>query len=66
MADDKDRTIVVTGATGLQGGAVTRHLLANRWRVRALTRSPNRLVDWLCQVCNPEIKRRNKDGSDLH
>jgi len=27
------------GATGLQGGAVARHLLANGWRVRALTRN---------------------------
>lgn len=34
------RTIVVTGATGLQGGAVTRHLLASGWHVRALTRNP--------------------------
>lgn len=40
VADGKDRIIVVTGATGLQGGAVTRHLLANGWHVRALTRNP--------------------------
>jgi len=33
------RTIVVTGATGLQGGAVTRHLLQDGWHVRALTRN---------------------------
>jgi uncharacterized protein YbjT (DUF2867 family) len=33
------RTIVVTGATGLQGGAVARHLLAGGWRVRGLTRN---------------------------
>jgi uncharacterized protein YbjT (DUF2867 family) len=39
MTEQKDRMIVVTGATGLQGGAVTRHLLANGWRVRALTRN---------------------------
>jgi uncharacterized protein YbjT (DUF2867 family) len=32
--------IVVTGATGLQGGAVSRHLLGAGWRVRALTRNP--------------------------
>lgn len=31
--------IVVTGATGLQGGAVTRHLLKDGWHVRALTRN---------------------------
>jgi uncharacterized protein YbjT (DUF2867 family) len=31
--------IVVTGATGLQGGAVSRHLLGEGWRVRGLTRN---------------------------
>jgi uncharacterized protein YbjT (DUF2867 family) len=33
-----DRMIAVTGATGLQGGAVARRLLAEGWKVRALTR----------------------------
>ncbi len=33
------RTIVVTGATGLQGGAVSRHLLEDGWHVRGLTRN---------------------------
>ena len=32
--------ILVTGATGQQGGAVARRLLADGWRVRALTRDP--------------------------
>ena len=36
--NNKDRTILVTGATGRQGGAVIRHLLPKGWRVRALTR----------------------------
>ena len=35
-----DRTVLVTGATGRQGGAVVRHLLAKGWKVRALTRDP--------------------------
>jgi uncharacterized protein YbjT (DUF2867 family) len=33
-------TILVAGATGKQGGAVTRHLRANGFAVRALTRDP--------------------------
>jgi len=33
-------TILVTGATGNQGGAVARRLLEGGWHVRALTRSP--------------------------
>jgi uncharacterized protein YbjT (DUF2867 family) len=39
MTYSGQKMIVVTGATGLQGGAVTRHLLKEGWRVRALTRN---------------------------
>ncbi len=35
------KTILVTAATGSQGGATTRHLLQTGWRVRGLTRNPN-------------------------
>jgi uncharacterized protein YbjT (DUF2867 family) len=38
---DTEKTIVVVGATGLQGGVVTAHLLAGGWQVRALTRDPD-------------------------
>jgi uncharacterized protein YbjT (DUF2867 family) len=34
-----DNLIVVAGVTGRQGGAVARHLLADGWRVRGMTRS---------------------------
>jgi uncharacterized protein YbjT (DUF2867 family) len=34
-----DKTVLVTGATGRQGGAVVRHMLAKGWRLRALTRN---------------------------
>jgi uncharacterized protein YbjT (DUF2867 family) len=37
-----DQTILVTGATGLQGGATARRLLAGGWPVRALVRDPHR------------------------
>ncbi|MGX1885532.1 NmrA/HSCARG family protein [Streptomyces sp. NPDC055287] len=35
------KTVVVAGATGLQGRAVTHHLLRDGWQVRALTRDPD-------------------------
>ncbi|MEX0744537.1 MAG: NmrA/HSCARG family protein [Phycisphaeraceae bacterium] len=35
-------SILVTGATGQQGGAVTRHLLKQDVRIRALTRDPDK------------------------
>ena len=37
---DADRRVLVTGATGRQGGAVVRHMLPKGWRLRALTRNP--------------------------
>lgn len=36
--DKRAETVLVTGATGNQGGATARHLLAAGWRVRALVR----------------------------
>ena len=38
----KDKVILVTGATGQQGGAVARHLLKDGWQVRALVRDPDK------------------------
>lgn len=35
-----EKTILVLGATGRQGGATARHLLANGWKVRILLRNP--------------------------
>lgn len=37
-----NKLIAVTGATGQQGGAVARKLLADGWQVRALTRDVNK------------------------
>ena len=36
---ESQRTILVCGATGRQGGATVRHLLQGNWKVRALTRN---------------------------
>ena len=35
------KTILVTGATGRQGGAVIQHLLKNNFSVKALSRTPD-------------------------
>jgi uncharacterized protein YbjT (DUF2867 family) len=40
MSQHDARIVAVVGATGLQGGAVTRRLLQDHWPVRALTRNP--------------------------
>lgn len=40
MAYTAGKTIAVVGSTGRQGGQVARHLLAQGWKVRALTRQP--------------------------
>jgi uncharacterized protein YbjT (DUF2867 family) len=39
--DRNNQTILVVGATGNQGGVATNHLLADGWRVRALTHHPD-------------------------
>jgi uncharacterized protein YbjT (DUF2867 family) len=39
--ENTHKTVLVTGATGRQGGGVIRHMLGKGWRLRALTRSPN-------------------------
>lgn len=41
MKSDNNKVILVTGATGQQGGATARHLLSKGWAVRGLTRNPN-------------------------
>jgi uncharacterized protein YbjT (DUF2867 family) len=40
--DGPGKVILVSGATGQQGGAAARHLLAGGWRVRALVRDPEK------------------------
>jgi uncharacterized protein YbjT (DUF2867 family) len=42
MAKNTGKTILVTGATGKQGGAALRHLREKGFAVRALTRDPNK------------------------
>jgi uncharacterized protein YbjT (DUF2867 family) len=50
-----DKIILVTGATGRQGGAVAGHLLKEGWKVRALTRDPDK----------PNAKALKEAGADV-
>src|SRR5215475_14314806 len=38
---DAEKWVLISGATGRQGGAVIRHMLKKGWNLRALTRDPN-------------------------
>src|SRR5438105_351220 len=42
MAANEGKLILVTGATGQQGGAALKHLRSKRFAVRVLTRDPNK------------------------
>jgi uncharacterized protein YbjT (DUF2867 family) len=64
MNADRDRTIVVTGATGLQGGAVARRLLSDGWQVRALTRNPNGEKAQALSVLGAEVVQGDMEQPD--
>ncbi len=59
-----DHPIVVCGATGKQGGAVARHLLANGHRVRALTRSPDKPAAKALEEAGAEIAKADLEDRD--
>ena len=50
-----NKRIAVTGATGQQGGAVARKLLADGWKVRALTRDLNKPAAQELEALGAEI-----------
>jgi len=50
-----DKTVLVTGATGQQGGAVARELLKNGYTVKAMTRNPD----------NPKAKELADLGAEI-
>jgi uncharacterized protein YbjT (DUF2867 family) len=52
---EPNRLVAVLGATGRQGGAVARHLLADGWRVRALTRKPDSQAARALQAAGAEV-----------
>jgi uncharacterized protein YbjT (DUF2867 family) len=56
-----DKIIAVTGASGTQGGTVARKLLAEGWKVRALTRDPNKPGIKELKALGAEITAGNMD-----
>ncbi len=56
-----ERTVVVTGATGKQGGAVARELLRRGFRVRAITRDPSKAAAVALRELGAEVLRGDLD-----
>ena len=63
---NSDKIIVVTGATGQQGGAAARHLLAKGWKVRALTRDVNKPAAQALTTAGADaVQADNEDRASL-
>jgi uncharacterized protein YbjT (DUF2867 family) len=58
-----DKTVLITGATGQQGGAVIRHMLATGWNLRALTR--NSSSDTALSLARQGVELAQGDLEDL-
>ena len=61
MSNHTDKLIAVTGATGQQGGATAKHLLAKGWKVRALTRDLNKPAAQALANAGAEIIQADND-----
>jgi uncharacterized protein YbjT (DUF2867 family) len=64
MINNKEKIILVTGATGQQGYATIRHLLAGSWSVRALTRDPNKPSAKALRNSGVEVFQGDNDNRD--
>jgi len=64
MKNKDKKTILVTGATGKQGGAVARHLVNHGWHVRLLCRDPNKPAVEPFREMGVDIVRGNLDDCD--
>ncbi|HVL00703.1 MAG TPA: NmrA family NAD(P)-binding protein, partial [Dongiaceae bacterium] len=56
------KRILVTGATGAQGGALVRQLLQRGFSVRALTRNPNKPAGQALAVLGAEVVAGDLDN----
>jgi len=57
----ENKIIVVTGATGQQGGAAARHLLAKGWQVRGLTRDLDKPAARALAAAGAEMVQADND-----
>jgi len=62
--DKKQDLILITGATGQQGGAIAHELLSRGYRIRALTRKPESPQAVALAKLNAEIVTGNLDDSE--
>ena len=62
--DNAQKTILVTGATGQQGGVVTRRLLAEGFNVRAMTRNPDQPAAEKLRELGAEVVAGDFDDAD--
>ena len=67
MSSRSEKLIAVIGATGHQGGSVARALKAvGRFRVRALTRNPDKHRDLADEVVQADLERPSIDSGRLN
>jgi uncharacterized protein YbjT (DUF2867 family) len=59
--DPRDKLVLVTGATGNQGGATARHLLAAGWQVRVLVRDDSAPLALALAAAGAELVRGDLD-----
>lgn len=64
MSNNADRMILVLGATGQQGGAVTRHLRQRGYPVRAVTRDPDKAAARALVGAGVAVVRGDMDDLD--
>ncbi|HLY29340.1 MAG TPA: NmrA/HSCARG family protein [Aggregatilineales bacterium] len=57
----RDKTILVAGITGQQGGAVAKHLLADGWKVRGLSRDVSKPAVQALREAGAEVVQGNMD-----
>jgi uncharacterized protein YbjT (DUF2867 family) len=62
--DKTSKIILVTGATGQQGGATARHLLEKGWRIRALSRAPQKSAAQDLRQAGAEVVQGDIDDRD--